>query len=601
MENQNGLYQNGKINGPSPEQQKVIIILSLVASLFITTVCLSLGITNLFPYIFILPIILAAYWYPQKGILFAAGTCAAYFLEVALLSAGSLDILFSALIQAVIFIDIGVVISLMRREGDEYRVLASRAIKELIRERERYEAVVETQTEFICRVLPDGRNTFANKAYCRYFGKTQDELRGKIFKPNIHPEDRRKLQEFLSAITPENPIGSIEHRIIMQDDTIRWQQWVDQGIFDENGDLKEYQSVGRDITKRKEAEIALQKSDEKLRESEKRMRILLSNLVGMAYVCSVEKGYPMTFVSEGARDLTGYEPEDLISHQKISYDDLVHPEDKEEIFSKIRVALNEHRPFNIQYRITTKEKNERWVFEQGRGTYDKEGILQTIEGYVTDITKKVQTEIELKQSLEEKTVLLQEVHHRVRNNLAIIVGLIGMQMEEVDDPTTQEYLQYTENRIMALANVHEAIYRSKDVAAINMTEHIENMGSYILASGSCSLECTLDVHQTDCQVSLQTAIPVSLILNEMLTNSLRHAFVGRDRGNITIRYECTGENYILTYSDDGIGIDESFDISSTKSLGISLIQRLAITQLKGTIEYSNKNGTTWVIRFPKDS
>ena len=598
MDNQKALYQNGKTNGLSPKQQKVIIFLSLAASLIITTVCLSLGITNIFPYIFIVPIILTAYWYPQKGIIFAAGTCAVYLIEVALFSTGSLNLLFSALIQAVIFFDIGVVISLMRREGEEYRALATRAIKELNKERERYEAVVETQTEFICRFLPDGRNTFANKAYCKYFGKTQEELRGKVFKPNIHPEDRRKLQKFLADITPENPIGSIEHRIIMQDNTIHWQQWVDQGIFDDNGDLKEYQSVGRDITKHKEAETALQKSDEKLRESEKRMRILLSNLVGMAYVCSVEKGYPMTFVSQGARDLTGYEPEDLISHQ-IRYDDLVHPDDREEIFSKIHLALNEHRPFNIQYRITTKEKKERWVFEQGRGTYDKEGTLQTIEGYITDITQKVQTEIELKRSLEEKTVLLQEVHHRVRNNLAIIVGLIGMQMQEVDDPTTQEYLQYTENRIMALANVHEAIYRSKDVAAINMTEHIENMGSYILTSGSCNLECTLQVHQTDCQVSLQTAIPVSLILNEMLTNSLKHAFVGRDSGNITVSYECTGENYILTYSDDGIGIDDSFDITSTKSLGINLIQRLAITQLKGTIEYSNKNGTTWVIRFPK--
>jgi len=375
---------------------------------------------------------------------------------------------------------------------------------------------------------------------------------------------------------------------------------VDQGIFDENGDLKEYQSVGRDITKHKEAEIALQKSDEKLWESEKRMRILLSNLVGMAYVCSVENGYPMTFVSEGTRDLTGFEPEDLISHPKISYDKLIHPDDREEIFSKIHLALNEHRPFNIQYRITTKEKNERWVFEQGRGTYDEEGILQTIEGYITDITGKVQADIELKRSLEEKTVLLQEVHHRVKNNLAIIVGLISMQMEKVEDPATQVYLLDTENRIMALANVHEAVYLSKDVAAINMTDHIENMGGYILASSVHNHECTLNVLKTDCQFSLQTAIPVSLILNEMITNSLKHAFVGRDNGTITIGFECTGENNILTYNDDGVGMDKSFDIASTKSLGISLIHRLATAQLKGMIEHSNNNGTKWVITFPKE-
>jgi len=600
MEDKITIEEIRKIKGPSQEQQKAIVALSLTVSLLISAACLSVGITTVFPHIFYVPIILAAYWYPQKGILFSAGTGAAYLLEVTIFSTGSPALLFSALIRAVVFIDIGVVVSLLRRESEEYRGLANRAIKELDSERERYEAVVETQTEFICRFLPNGTTTFANQAYCKYFGKKQDELREKVFKPNIHPEDRRKLQEFLSAITPENQIGSIEHRIIMQDKTIRWQQWVDQGIFDENGDLKEYQSVGRDITKHKEAEIALQKSDEKLWESEKRMRILLSNLVGMAYVCSVENGYPMTFVSEGTRDLTGFEPEDLISHPKISYDKLIHPDDREEIFSKIHLALNEHRPFNIQYRITTKEKNERWVFEQGRGTYDEEGILQTIEGYITDITGKVQADIELKRSLEEKTVLLQEVHHRVKNNLAIIVGLISMQMEKVEDPATQVYLLDTENRIMALANVHEAVYLSKDVAAINMTDHIENMGGYILASSVHNHECTLNVLKTDCQFSLQTAIPVSLILNEMITNSLKHAFVGRDNGTITIGFECTGENNILTYNDDGVGMDKSFDIASTKSLGISLIHRLATAQLKGMIEHSNNNGTKWVITFPKE-
>jgi len=132
-----------------------------------------------------------------------------------------------------------------------------RAQGALAESEQRYRNIVEDQTEFISRSLPDGTHLFVNDAYCRYFGFTREEMLGHRFKPVIPPEDLERLKRFFKSLTPEHPVDTIRHRIIMPDGTIRWQHWSDRAIFDAEGTLIEYQSVGRDITDVKEAEQAL--------------------------------------------------------------------------------------------------------------------------------------------------------------------------------------------------------------------------------------------------------------------------------------------------------------------------------------------------------
>lgn len=127
-----------------------------------------------------------------------------------------------------------------------------------------YRTVVEDQTEFVCRFLPDGTHIFTNDAYCRYFGKTREELREAKFKPDIPKEDLKKISRILRSLTPDNPVATIQHRIVMQGGATRWQQWSDRAIFDEHGTVIEYQSVGRDITDIKQAENAILEANNKL-------------------------------------------------------------------------------------------------------------------------------------------------------------------------------------------------------------------------------------------------------------------------------------------------------------------------------------------------
>jgi len=140
-----------------------------------------------------------------------------------------------------------------------------RAEEELLASEQRYRNVVEDQTEFISRFLPDGTHVFANEAYCRYFGLSRGELLGHRFRPNILPEDRKLLKRFFASLTADHPVDSIEHRIVMPGGRVRWHRWTDRAIFDAAGRITEYQSVGQDITEKKETDIALQESEESFR------------------------------------------------------------------------------------------------------------------------------------------------------------------------------------------------------------------------------------------------------------------------------------------------------------------------------------------------
>jgi PAS domain S-box-containing protein len=129
---------------------------------------------------------------------------------------------------------------------------------------EKYHNVIEDQTEFISRFLPDGMHIFVNDAYCRYFGVAREDILGHRFMPVLYEDDRQAVTAFFATLTFKNPVGTIDQRTIMPDGSTRWQRWSDRAIFDADGKLVEYQSVGRDITGQKEAEIAIKRSEAQL-------------------------------------------------------------------------------------------------------------------------------------------------------------------------------------------------------------------------------------------------------------------------------------------------------------------------------------------------
>jgi PAS domain S-box-containing protein len=218
--------------------------------------------------------------------------------------------------------------------------------------------------------------------------------------------------------------------------------------------------------------------------------------------------------------------------------------------------------------------------------------------FVTDISRRREAEDALHQSLEEKTTLLQEVHHRVKNNLALISSMIQMQMRTLGDEQAIRSLTETANRILSMALVHESIYRSRNITTIDAQEHLTALVHEIVPNLSAGKQIDASVEAHGCTLDLNSGILYSLIVNELITNSIKYAFCGRDRGRITITMACIGTGKVLCVSDNGVGIPEAVDPFQRPSLGMNIVHSVVTDQLGGTIELVRGEGTTWVLTFP---
>lgn len=205
-------------------------------------------------------------------------------------------------------------------------------------------------------------------------------------------------------------------------------------------------------------------------------------------------------------------------------------------------------------------------------------------------------------ALNEKTVLLHEVHHRVKNNLQIISGIIQLQSRNIDDESAKQALLMCENRIKTLSSVHDSLYRADDLAFINSKEHFTTLAVNIMQSLSCPEKCrvALDLDIEDHSLPLDTAIPISLVINEILSNSLKYAFEGRDKGTVGIRFRSGEGHFLLDVWDDGIGLPEDYDREKPGSLGLRLVKRLVKDQLKGTMTVSTEKGTWYSFDIPEE-
>jgi PAS domain S-box-containing protein len=204
-----------------------------------------------------------------------------------------------------------------------------------------------------------------------------------------------------------------------------------------------------------------------------------------------------------------------------------------------------------------------------------------------------------KASLKEKDVLMREIHHRVKNNLQVLSSLFNMQARTVKDNDMIDAFSESRNRINAMALVHSQLYESRDLSQINMKGFIEKLLMRLLQTYLVQdTTITRIVSVVDLPFPISIATPVGLIINELLSNALKHAFVDRKEGKIEIILSALEENRInLTISDDGIGLPEGFDIDKTKTLGLHLVKILVEDQLQGSLEVISKEGVTFNVEF----
>jgi len=209
------------------------------------------------------------------------------------------------------------------------------------------------------------------------------------------------------------------------------------------------------------------------------------------------------------------------------------------------------------------------------------------------------TEEKIKASLREKNVLLREIHHRVKNNMQVISSLLNLQSRHADDEKALDMLRGIQNRVKSMTLIHERLYQSEDIAKVSFAEHVQTLISHLFSSyGVDARSVKLSINIKDVLLDINTAIPCSLIINEIISNSLKHAFPDGRKGEIKIAMHPLNKKEIrLVVSDDGVGLPQDLDLRKTKSLGLHLVRLLAEDQLHGDIMLDRTKGTNFNIRL----
>ncbi|RLG31608.1 hypothetical protein DRO03_00550 [Methanosarcinales archaeon] len=233
---------------------------------------------------------------------------------------------------------------------------------------------------------------------------------------------------------------------------------------------------------------------------------------------------------------------------------------------------------------------------------DPDGRVISVVEVLHDITKHKQAEDQIKASLREKEVMLREIHHRVKNNLQIVSSLLNMQARNIKDKETGEVLFESRDRVNTMALIHSRLYESGNLSEINMKGFMDKLLVQLFQiSPVDDVKITPIVRADDCSLPISIAVPVGLIVNELLSNAMKHAFADRKEGKIEISLTASeGGRVHLTVSDDGVGLPPGFDINESKTLGLRLVKILSEDQLQGILEVTSDRGATFGIDFDMD-
>ncbi|MBF0486656.1 MAG: PAS domain S-box protein [Nitrospirae bacterium] len=335
--------------------------------------------------------------------------------------------------------------------------------------------------------------------------------------------------------------------------------------------------------------------EQTLQESEHKYRQLVE--LSQEGVWAVNNVGITTFVNQAMADTLGYTVEEMVG---ASFLDFMDDEVKAMAKDTLNNQLKSWKRDRLEITLPHKNGEVVNVIVSVSTLTDEQGNHTGSFAVISDITKLKETEDKLKKSLTEQEVLLRELHHRVKNNLQVIAGLVGLQISHVEDARSKGALKDTQNRIQSIALVHEKLYNTENLSEISIKEYILSLVNAMFTFFDVDkdkIDLKFDVE--DINVGIDVVIPCGLIINELFTNILKYAFNGGGSGKITIKLNVLEADELeLIVGDNGVGLPEDIDIGKTKSLGLKVVMIL-VKQLRGTLKIDRVGGTTFILRFKK--
>lgn len=468
---------------------------------------------------------------------------------------------------------------------------------------EKFRAVAESMPAQVV-IFQDNRFVYANPYSEILTGYKTQEILKKNFWDLVHDDFKLTAKERgEKRLKGETVPDNYEMKIITKNKEVKWLNYSAR-IIEYNG-KKAVLGIATDITESKKAQDKIRLSEEKYRNfvehsSEGIFRLEFKKPISVELAADeqVELIKKNVFIAECnsvfARMYDENTPERMIG-KNVSELKYLNPDSNARILKFVTQEYNVIEDETVEYDENGREKffviNISGVIEGGN--------LTSIWGVQRDISEKKRSEEALKRSLIEKDILLKEIHHRVKNNLQIVTSLLKLQAGYVNDEKVKQLFRESQNRVQSMSLIHQKLYQTKDLAHIDFKEYIETVTIHLQHSyGILEDRVKIFTDVKNMVMSIDNAIPAGLIINELVSNSLKHAFPGGRNGSIFINaaYDEYNKEYWLLVRDDGIGMKQKPDIENSSSFGLKLVNTL-VKQLEGIIEIVISGGSEFRIHF----
>jgi PAS domain S-box-containing protein len=476
--------------------------------------------------------------------------------------------------------------------------------------------VLESLNEALYIIDADGRIQFCNAALAQLTGYPAEALLGRPSLDLYAPEDQPAVLDHRTQAFQGEPVPSLLEATLLRHDDARLPVELSLTSLQCEGQVVGRVAVVRDISARKHAEVAL-------RASEERFRFLVEGVQDYAIYLLDPEGRIVTW-NIGAERIKGYTAAEVLGRPFSRF----FPPDERARGTPARLleqAARDGHYVGEGWRVR-KDGSQFWASVVITALREADGELRGFAKVTRDSTERRAAEdaleaanallehrvaertaelralnTRLAASLQEKEVLLKEIHHRVKNNLQVVLSLLSMQSATVQHPAVHDFVRESERRIQAMALVHETLYQGSDVAQVPLAEYVEALSQQLARSyGVDPGRLVLRSQVEGLVVPLDTAIPCGLMLSELLSNGLKHAFPGGGVGDVTVTLTHHGDHLTLRVSDNGCGFPDDLDFRTIESFGLQLVCALT-EQLQGTIALERDGGTAFTVTFPLPS
>ena len=429
--------------------------------------------------------------------------------------------------------------------------------------------------DLFCITTFDGHFHRVNPAFIATLGHREPDLLATNILDLLHPEDRAAATAAIAGLAHGNPIAGLESRFRCAGGSYKWLAWSSTPFPAEGLAY----TVAHDRTRRK-------LDEEALRQCEARWVCALESTTDAFF--AVNRDWRLIRVNQQAERLWMRHRDDLLDRNFWE----VFPEAVGSPFHRMyEQAMRTGAPAHLE---------EFYPFAPHNGWFEVHAYPspEGLAVYFRDVTGRRHADEKIKRTLQEKEVLLREVHHRVKNNMQVICSMLRLQERNLRDDTLLQALRECRERVQAMAMLHDQLHRAKDFSNINLGEYIRNLAASLFCSyGVNSADVGLRMDIEDIPVVVDTAIPCGLIVNELVSNSLRHAFPEGRKGHVSLGLHARPGGWVeLTIGDDGRGFPESAPATNTRSLGLWLVDLLA-DQIGAAVERSSGAGTQYRLVF----